>query len=111
MAGAEQRRFRTGPQGYRATGVDIIVRAIGAIIVTYFTRLPGLKLLGRGRLSIKMVIIANVLSLVIWAVVAGLQRNSGNTFAISAAYIYVLPQLMWLAIDIWRARGKPSRRS
>lgn len=55
-------------------------------------------------------LVAHSLSLALAALIGGMGMANGGAFApMAAAAIYAIPQLFWLAVDLWRFQDKRSR--
>jgi hypothetical protein len=86
--------------------MEFVIRMMGALVVTYVLSRVFIKLLGATQRRGSLYLVgANVLSFAVIALIVGLLRAYWSPFAPMAALPYVLPQILWLALDV--ARQKP----
>ena len=84
--------------------MEFAIRLLGALVVTYAVSRLALKLFRGERPGVPVLIGVHLGCFVLIAFVLGLMRAYVNSFEWSAAQIYILPQLAWLALDIARRR-------
>jgi hypothetical protein len=84
------------------------LRFIGALIVTYFVSRAMLFLLRRWRRNASGLVAAHAASWIAIEFVVGISKSHGyQPFVLWAGMIYLLPQLIWLGVDL--ARGQESQ--
>lgn len=81
------------------------IRMLGALVVTYvLSRLLLLALGAKSKRGLAPVLGAHLLCFVVIAIVMGFIRGEWVSFDWTAAQPYILPQILWLALDIARRR-------
>lgn len=84
--------------------MEFAIRLLGACVVTYAVSRVALMLFRGARPSVPVLIGVHLACFVLIAFVLGLVRAYVTSFEWSAAQLYILPQLAWLALDIARRR-------
>lgn len=78
---------------------------LGALVLTYFVSRLGLRLAGG---SVAGLIGVHLASYLLLAAVSGFIRGGMSLFDTRGLVVYLLPQLLWLALDLLRrpVRGR-----
>jgi hypothetical protein len=83
--------------------MDFAIRMLGALVVTYVLSRAAIKLLGAtNRRSLAYLVGAHVLSFAAVALAVGFLRAYWSPFDATAVLPYVLPQVLWFAVDLAR---------
>jgi hypothetical protein len=87
--------------------MDGWTRLAGALIVTYFVSRLALIALRRWRGNLAYLLAAHLGTAIVLVLLVGVAKSHGyRTFALSAAYIYVVAQCVWFAVDYVRGIAK-----
>jgi hypothetical protein len=84
--------------------VAFLAGLIGALIPTFLLSRLALWLLNRWQGGSPRLVVANLASWVVLAVVGGFLMGYGQRITFEAAQVYALPQLIWLALDLMLLR-------
>jgi len=83
--------------------MEFAIRMLGALVVTYVLSRAAIKLLGATeRRSAVYLVGAHALSFAVAALIVGFLRAYWSPFEPAAALPYVLPQILWFALDLAR---------